>query len=101
MRQRSSIQEQLRRGNAIDTNVVVAVMIVDLLRHAPAASSEIILTSRLSWPSQPTRSRPRSIQRRSRAQGCAAGVDGVSLAAFETDLKANLYKVWNPMASGS
>src|SRR3954470_14686317 len=31
----------------------------------------------------------------------AAGVDGVSLAAFETDLKGNLYKVWNRMASGS
>ena len=31
----------------------------------------------------------------------AAGVDGVSLAEFETDLKNNLYKVWNRMASGS
>ncbi len=31
----------------------------------------------------------------------AAGVDGVSLAAFETDLKGNLYKVWNRMSSGT
>lgn len=31
----------------------------------------------------------------------AAGVDGVSLAAFEKDLKGNLYKVWNRMSSGS
>ena len=31
----------------------------------------------------------------------AAGVDGVSLAAFEKDLKRNLYKVWNRMSSGS
>jgi group II intron reverse transcriptase/maturase len=31
----------------------------------------------------------------------AAGVDGQSLAAFEQDLKGNLYKVWNRMSSGS
>src|SRR3954463_6651046 len=38
---------------------------------------------------------------RGKANRGAAGVDGVSLAAFETDLKNNLYKVWNRMASGS
>ena len=31
----------------------------------------------------------------------AAGVDGQSLAAFEDDLKDNLYKIWNRMSSGS
>jgi hypothetical protein len=31
----------------------------------------------------------------------AAGVDGVSLAAFEQNLKGNLYKIWNRMSSGS
>ncbi|MGH6836554.1 MAG: reverse transcriptase domain-containing protein [Methylocella sp.] len=31
----------------------------------------------------------------------AAGVDGVSLTAFEKDLKGNLYKIWNRMSSGS
>src|SRR5512134_2903744 len=31
----------------------------------------------------------------------AAGVDGVSLAMFEKDLKRNLYKIWNRMSSGS
>ena len=31
----------------------------------------------------------------------AAGVDGVSLATFEKDLKGNLYKIWNWMSSGS
>jgi group II intron reverse transcriptase/maturase len=31
----------------------------------------------------------------------AAGVDGVSLAMFEKDLKGNLYKIWNRMSSGS
>ena len=38
---------------------------------------------------------------RVKANRGAAGVDGVSLAAFETDLKSSLYKVWNRMASGS
>ncbi|OLE20113.1 MAG: group II intron reverse transcriptase/maturase [Catenulispora sp. 13_1_20CM_3_70_7] len=31
----------------------------------------------------------------------ASGVDGVSIEAFEKDLKNNLYKVWNRMSSGT
>lgn len=31
----------------------------------------------------------------------AAGVDGVSIAEFEADLKNNLYRVWNRMSSGT
>ena len=31
----------------------------------------------------------------------AAGVDEVTLGEFETDLKNNLYKIWNRMSSGS
>jgi RNA-directed DNA polymerase len=31
----------------------------------------------------------------------APGVDGQSLAAFEADLKSNLYRIWNRMSSGS
>lgn len=31
----------------------------------------------------------------------AAGVDGMSIAEFETDLKNNLYKIWNRMSSGT
>ena len=31
----------------------------------------------------------------------AAGVDGVGLTEFESDLKGNLYKIWNRMSSGS
>src|SRR6202165_1928370 len=38
---------------------------------------------------------------RVKANRGAAGVDGVSLAMFENDLKGNLYKVWNRMSSGS
>lgn len=38
---------------------------------------------------------------RVKANRGSAGVDGESLAAFEKDLKANLYKIWNRMSSGS
>ena len=38
---------------------------------------------------------------RVKANRGAAGVDGATLAAFETDLKGNLYKIWNRMSSGS
>src|SRR3984957_6616080 len=31
----------------------------------------------------------------------AAGVDGVSIEAFEKKLKNNLYRIWNRMSSGS
>src|SRR5437588_13073541 len=31
----------------------------------------------------------------------AAGVDGETIAAFEQNLKGNLYKIWNRMSSGS
>ncbi|MGH3681354.1 MAG: hypothetical protein ACRDT2_14065, partial [Natronosporangium sp.] len=31
----------------------------------------------------------------------AAGVDGQSIEGFETDLKNNLYRLWNRMSSGT
>ena len=36
-----------------------------------------------------------------KANAGSAGVDQQSLEDFETDLKANLYKIWNRMSSGS
>ena len=42
----------------------------------------------------------RDVFKRVRANGGAAGVDGESIAEFESDLKGNLYKLWNRMSSG-
>ena len=39
--------------------------------------------------------------RKVRANKGAPGVDEVSLAEFEKDLKGNLYRIWNRMSSGS
>ncbi len=36
-----------------------------------------------------------------KVNGGAAGVDGVSIEEFESDLKDNLYKIWNRMSSGT
>ncbi len=39
--------------------------------------------------------------RKVRSNAGAAGVDGESVADFESDLKNNLYKIWNRMSSGT
>src|ERR1019366_9424581 len=36
-----------------------------------------------------------------KSNGGAAGVDGQTIEQFEADLKANLYKLWNRLSSGS
>ena len=39
--------------------------------------------------------------RRVKANKGAAGIDNESIEMFETDLKGNLYRIWNRMSSGS
>jgi group II intron reverse transcriptase/maturase len=39
--------------------------------------------------------------KRVKANGGAAGADGVTVAMFEAGLAANLYKIWNRMSSGT
>ena len=39
--------------------------------------------------------------KRVKANGGAAGADGVTLAEFDRDLKGNLYRIWNRLSSGS
>lgn len=39
--------------------------------------------------------------KRVKANQGSAGIDNISIQEFETDLKGNLYKVWNRMSSGS
>src|SRR5690554_5047723 len=38
---------------------------------------------------------------RVKANGGSAGIDGQSITDFESDLKENLYKLWNRMSSGT
>lgn len=39
--------------------------------------------------------------KRVKANRGTSGIDDVTIADFESDLKGNLYKIWNRMCSGS
>lgn len=62
------------------------------------------------WREEPlTASKPFGISKwavleawqRVRANQGSAGIDGISINAFEKKLKNNLYRIWNRMSSGS
>jgi RNA-directed DNA polymerase len=58
----------------------------------------------LKAPGKPFAISKRAVQvawEKVRANGGAAGVDGVSIEEFGSDLKNNLYKIWNRMSSGT
>ena len=58
----------------------------------------------LKVPGKPFEISKRGVQEaweKVKANQGAAGVDGVSVEAFEKDLRNNLYKIWNRMSSGT
>ncbi|MCA1704941.1 MAG: group II intron reverse transcriptase/maturase, partial [Actinobacteria bacterium] len=57
----------------------------------PKAAKPFAISKRVVWEAY----------EKVRANQGAAGVDGESIAEFEVDLKANLYKLWNRMSSGT
>jgi RNA-directed DNA polymerase len=56
-----------------------------------AARQTVVISKQLVWEAY----------EKVKANKGAAGVDEQSLAVFETDLKGNLYKIWNRMSSGT
>jgi RNA-directed DNA polymerase len=69
-------------------------------RMAPGGSEENMPASQVK-PFDIPKQQVWEAYRRVAANKGAPGVDGQTLAAFETDLKNNLYKIWNRMSSGS
>ena len=57
----------------------------------PQAAKPFVISKRVVWDAY----------EKVKANRGAAGVDGESIAEFEVNLKANLYKLWNRLSSGS
>jgi hypothetical protein len=69
----------------------------------------LIQKANQQWEEPMSKAKPFSISKQEvweayqkvKAHHGAAGVDGQSIAAFEKELKNNLYRIWNRMSSGS
>ena len=70
---------------------------------------QLLRLANQGWEESLEKAKPFAIPKRAvwnaykkvKANHGAAGVDGVSIEEFEKDLKDNLYKLWNRMASGT
>ena len=70
----------------------------DLMAQPGEAREEVMITAK---PFVISKRRVYEAYRLVKANAGSAGVDKQSIAAFEEDLKDNLYKLWNRMSSGS
>ena len=70
----------------------------DLMTQPGVAREEVVTTAK---PFVISKHRVYEAYRLVKANAGSAGVDKQSIAAFEEDLKDNLYKLWNRMSSGS
>ncbi len=70
----------------------------DLMAQPGIAREEVMITAK---PFVISKRRVYEAYRLVKANAGSAGVDKQSIAAFEEDLKDNLYKLWNRMSSGS
>ena len=109
----SQVEEPMRkntnatvRGGTVRSSDEASVMeverrdcIIHLKPKANSSSEEELKESEKSYPI--TKMMVWQAYKQVKANKGGAGIDGVTLEKFDIDLKGNLYKIWNRMASGS